>query len=212
MVVRVLLGAVLSALALMLWGFVFWVVLSAPGGEVRAVPDELAVTEFLYRALPQSGTYVFPTRPQPDNGRDEVRVLEAYRQRQIAGPVGLLHINRGGADPLSPRTYVRGFAQAFAATLLAAVLMLAAMPVLETFVQRAAFVFGLGLFAAVAVRLYEPIWWHLPWGHFVHSAAYHVAGWLIAGIVLAAIVRPPRGAVHMTDPSKPLWKRALDVD
>ena len=91
-------------------------------------------------------------------------------------------------------------------------LLLVALPALESYARRVAFVCGLGVFAAVAVRLSEPILWHLPWGHFLHGATYDAASWLVAGLVLGAIVKPPRGVVHLTDPSKPLWKRALDVD
>lgn len=212
MVARVLLGAAVSALALMLWGFLFWVVLSAPGGTVQPLPDEVPLMESLHQSIPRSGTYVFPTPPRPESGLEELPALEAYRLRHIAGPVGLLYFNREGTDPLSAGTYVLGLAHFFVASLLAALLLVLALPVLAGYVARALYVFGLGVFATVSMRLFDPIWWHLPWGHFLHSAVYHAASWLVAGIVLAGIVKPHRGAVHLTDPSKPLWKRALDVD
>jgi|GEM_PF-355027 len=212
MAVRVLVGAVVSAVALMLWGFMFWVVLSAPGGATRALPDEPALMQTLREHLPASGTYYFPLPPSPTPSRDDRAAVEAFRQRELAGPIGMIHFRREGADPLSPFVYVERGLHAFVSSLIAALLLVVALPELEGFVQRTAFVFGLGVFAAVAVRFSEPIWWHLPWRHFVHGAIYDSVSWLIAGVVLAAIVKPPRGVPHLTDPSKPLWKRALEVD
>jgi hypothetical protein len=210
--VRVVVGAVLSAAALMVWSFMFWVVLSAPGGAMRPVPDEPALLQVLRDKLPVSATYYAPLPPQPQPGQDTAPALEAFRRRQMAGPIALIHFNREGADPLSTMTTVRSAAQALVSSLLAALLLLVALPALEGYAQRVVYVFGLGVFAAAAVRLSEPILWHLPWGHFLHGAMYDAVSWLVAGLVLAAIVKPPRGVVHLTDPSKPLWKRALDVD
>jgi hypothetical protein len=209
---RVVVGSVASAIVLMAWGFMFWVVLSAPGGMARAVPDETALMDELRVRLPESDTYFFPLPPEAEPGRDEAPALEAFRQRKTAGPVGIIHFRRTGYDPLSPINYARDFLHLLLSSLLAALLLAAALPVLESYASRAAFVFGLGVFATVAVRLSDPVWWHLPWAHFLYGALYDVAAWLIAGLVLAGIVKTPRGMSHLTDPSKPLWKRALEVD
>ena len=97
-------------------------------------------------------------------------------------------------------------------SLVAALLLALAQPVLESFGRRAAFVFGLGVFAALAVRPSDVIWWHLPWSQALHGAVYDGLTWLIGALVLAAIVHPSRRTRHLTDSSKPLWKRALEVD
>ncbi len=212
MVARVLFGATATAVTLMAWGFLFWVVLSAPGGVLKAVPDETAFMAALRESLPATGTYYFPLPPERELGRDEGPDFLAFREKHRAGPVGMIRITRDGADPLSLRTYAVGFVHFFAAALIAALLLLMVLPALDTYVRRVVFVFGLGLFGAIAIRLSDPIWWHLPWGHDVHGAVYHSVSWLLAGLVLAGVVRPPRGVIHMTDPSKPLWKRALEVD
>jgi hypothetical protein len=211
MFVRVLLGAVASALALLLWGFLFWVVLSAPGGALRAVPDEAGLMQTLRERLPASGSYAFPSPPAGTAASDPA-ALEAFRQRNLAGPMGIIHFRRTGTDPLSPRNYAKDFLHLLAASFVAALLLAAVLPALETYARRAAFVFGLGVFAAVAVRLYDPVWWHLPWRHFAYSALYDCAAWLISGLVLGGIVKPSRGVPHLTDPRLPLWRRALDVD
>lgn len=222
---RVLLGAIASAVALMAWGLLFWVVLGGVLGGPRALPEEAALVDALARRIGASGTYVFPAPPGPEQGAGgagqgsavqvaagEAAAMEAFRRVQMAGPTGVLHLNRAGFDPLAPRQHALAFAQVFAASLVAALLLLALRESLETYSQRAMFVLALGVFAALAVRLYDPVWWHLPWRHFLRGALYDVTAWLVAGMVLAAIVRPGRGAQHLTDPSKPLWKRALEAD
>lgn len=209
---RVLLGTVISAVALALWSVLFWVVLAGPGGGVRAVPDEAGLMQTLQAQLPRSGTYYVPMPPQPQPGVPRDPALQSFRQREISGPIALIQFNRRGVDPFSTMAYLRLAAQTLAASLIAALLLRAALPVLEGFVQRVGFVFALGVFAAVAVRLSEPLWWHLPWPYYLHGAVYDAGSWLVAGVVLGAIVKRPRGARHLTDPSKPLWKRALDVD
>lgn len=210
--IRVLLGTLLSAVALALWSLLFWVVLSGPGSGVRAVPNEPALIQMLQAQLPRSGTYYLPEPPKPQPGVARSAALQGFRQREAAGPIALIHFNREGFDPLSPKAYLALAAQALAASLVAALLLRLALPALEGFVQRAGFVFGLGVFGALAVRLSDPLWWHLPWSYYLHGAVYDAVSWLVAGLVLAAVVRRPRGAQHFTDPSKPLWKRALEVD
>ncbi len=210
--VRMLLGAVISAAVLLVWSVLFWMVLSAPGKAVRAVPDETALMQSMREAVPGAGAYYFPMPPGPGPGAERASVVEAFRRRHVHGPVGLLLINPEGSDPLSPRTYLLAFGHALLASLVAALLLRIALPVLESYLARALFVFLLGVFAAVAVQLSDPIWWRLPWSHHLHGAAYHVLTWLLGGLVLAAVVKPRRGAVHVTDPRQPLWKRALDVD
>ncbi len=211
MTVRVLVGAVVSALALLLWGFLFWAVLSVPGEVERAVPDEPGLMQTLRERLPASGTYTFPAPPARRAARDAT-ALEAFRQRNLAGPIGMIHWRSGGTDPLSPRNHLLGFLHLLAASFVAALLLAVALPALDSYARRAAFVFGLGVFAVLAVRLSDPVWWHLPWGHFLHAALYDGAAWFISGLVLGGIVKPVRGARHLTDPGIPLWKRALDVD
>lgn len=209
MLLRLLLGALLSAVVLMLWGFVYWVVLAAPGGALRAAPEDAYLGETLRRALPESGTYYFPA-PLHAPGADPEAAMEAFRRRNLAGPTGMVMIRREGSDPMSPRILLLGFGHFFGSSLLAGLLMVLVMPALDTYLHRLVFVIGLGVFAAVAIRLSDPIWWRLPWGHPVYTALYNVIGWALAGLVLAAVVHPPRG-YRLTDQRKPLWKRALDV-
>lgn len=207
MIVRIVLGALASAVVMMLWGFVFWAVLVPPGGAMQAIPDEPGFAATLRERLPGSGTYYFPMPPTEAAGPE---AMERFRQRSLAGPTGMVQVRMQGHRPLGPGMLAGGFAQLAGAGLLAAVLVAVCLPVLEGYFSRLLFVVLLGAFANVATRLGEPIWWQLPWGHHLYSMVFSITGWALAGVVLAAVVRAPRGYTF-TDQSKPLWKRALDA-
>ncbi len=139
-------------------------------------------------------------------------MIEEFRARYIAGPIVMLHYNLDGIDPFSLGTYLRGFLHFLVTTVVAGLILLLAMPGLDTFSRRVFMILGLGVFAAVAVRLSDPIWWRLPWPFHVYGSIFLITGWLFAGITMAWIIHPKRGYTHVTDSGKPLWKRALDVD
>ncbi len=195
-----------------MWGFLFWVVLTTPAGSLQSAPEQTVLMETLRDALPETGSYLVPLPAGGRAGEDPQAVLERYTALHVQGPIAMIHLRREGGHPMSPLVYARGFLHFFGSALLAALLLLSCLTVLNSFPRRAFFVFWVGLFATVAIKFSEPIWFHLPWPHYLRSALYHSVGWLLAGIVLGIVVRPRRGAVHDTDPAKPLWKRALDVD
>lgn len=211
MFVRLVFGSLAGAVVLMVWGFFFWVVLLPPGKVILAAPGELALVETLTNALPESGTYFIPQPPYEGPGGGEGEI-EEFRARYIAGPIVMLHYNVDGTDPLSLDTYLRGFVHFLVTTVLAGLILLLAMPGLDSYGKRVFMIFSLGVFAAVAVRLSDPIWWRLPWPFHIYGSIFLVSGWLFAGIAMAWIIHPKRGYTHVTDSGKPLWKRALDVD
>ena len=208
---RLLFGSLAGAVILMAWGFLFWVVLIPPGKVVLAAPGELALAETIANALPASGTYFIPQPPQKAQGGGDAE-FDEFRARHIAGPIMMLHYNMRGADPLSLGVYLRGFLHFLVTTLLAGMILLLALPGLNSYLRRLVMIFGLGVFAAVTVRLSDPVWWHLPWPFHVYGAIFLISGWLLAGIVMAWIIHPKKGYKHVTDSGLPLWKRAFDVN
>jgi hypothetical protein len=108
----------------------------------------------------------------------------------VDGTVAMIHFDPQGGNPLSAQTYVLSSLHFLASSLLASVLLTVALPVLGTYLRRAGFVAGLGLFAAFAVRLTDPIWYRLPWEFFLYSSIYLIVGWGAAALAIAAIVRP----------------------
>ena len=211
MFARVVLGSVASAVVLMVWGFLFWVVI-APGGAMMTTRDETALRNALNANLPASGTYRYPLPVTEGKAGNDAAAFQAFQEKFRAGPIALIHFTREGAEPLAARTLLAGFAQLLAASLVAGLLLMICLPALGSYLARVLFVLALGLFAVLTTRVADPIWYHLPWRFHLHEALLLLSNWLLAGIVLGAVIKPVRGYRHLTDSDKPLWKRALEVD
>lgn len=211
MTVRVVLAGLVGAVALQLWGFVFWVVLSAPGNPLLPLAAEEELIPQLAAHSLQTGAYYFPFPPQGSAEGEESPKAQAFRERHLAGPTGLLLLRREGSDPLGGLTYLQGFLHYFLSSLLAGTLLLMGAA-RHIFLLRWFFVTVLGVFASVSIGLANPIWLHLPWHYALHGAAFNAAGWFFAGAAIAAVLpgRQPRRSY--SDSDLPLWKRALDAD
>ena len=96
---RVLLGGVIGGVVMFFWGFVFWAVSPFPKQYLPALPDEAAVRRALDDTLPQSGTYVFPSRTEENH--------DTMKSRYAAGPVGTVAFHKGGVDMDDPMTFVK---------------------------------------------------------------------------------------------------------
>ena len=187
---RILLGGVLGAVVLFVWGFLYWVVLSGMLLPYNHMTDEGAVMDVLRENLPETGVYWFPM-PQHDPDADEAEqeaAMEAFEASHREGPLGAVIYHADGGEPMPPSLLVKGFVIDFVSALLASILLCCACG-RRGYAARAAFVFGLGLFAAVSVHL---IAWNFmlnPMGFTLLKIGDTTIGWLLAGLVIAAVVK-----------------------
>lgn len=187
---RLLIGALLAAVVLFVWGALFWVVLPLRFAVLRPVPGDEAVVSLLKKSLPQDGVYLSPF---PDEERFTADPKEAgaeFSRRQQEGPVLQITYRKDGVSPRSLAAFALGFGQVLLSSLLIGSLLTLALPGLPTYTSRVLFVFLAGVFAAVTVSLSPPIWFHQPWELPLFNALYHASGWFVAAFVLAAVVRP----------------------
>ncbi len=188
---RILLGGVLGAAVLFVGGFLYWVVLSERLLPYNHMTDEGAVMEVLRENLPETGVYWFPM-PQhdPDATADEKQAaMEAYEESHREGPLGAVTYHREGGEPMPPSALVKGFVIEFVSALLASILLCCACG-RRGYAARAAFVFGLGLFAAVSVHLIAWNYMLRPMDFTLLTMGDTIVGWLLAGLVIAAVVKP----------------------
>jgi hypothetical protein len=179
---QVLIGAAVCAVAMFLWGFLFWAATPLPYAMVMKVaPDELAVGQKLKDLLPASGVYLIPS-PASGVSTDEMG------RRQLAGPAAQIIFNRDGIT-MGAGTFLAGLAHYFASALIVGLLLLAALPAAPTFGARAKLVFLAGLAGSVFSDLGKPIWWHYPWSYSVLDFSYDATIWLIGALILAKFVR-----------------------
>jgi hypothetical protein len=174
------LGALLAAIAMFVWGFVYW-----GSGLVdpfaHMTPEaETALGEALKANLTVDGVYVLP---DSKNGTEE-----DWMQRMSAGPFAMANFKSGGTPPMGT-TLALGFVHMLVTTILLAVLLMYVTPA-ATYFDRLKIVAAIGLIAAVFVHFAQPIWWHYPWTYAVLGAIYDFGAYLISGAVLAYFVSP----------------------
>ena len=179
---RLILAALASALAVMLWGFVFWAGGGASVGfSSMTSENERVVQEVLRSELPETGTYVLPDM---ESGAP----VAEWTARHLAGPIAFLHVTQAGADPMSPRIYVLGFFHMFLTALMLGLLMQRTVPAAAGWSARVGFAVVLGVLVAFWSNLSDPIWFYQPWGYHLVTSFYDVAAFAIMGAVLGKLV------------------------
>ena len=188
--VRLLIGAVLSSIVLFVWGYLFWVVSPLRFGVLRTIPNEEAIIDALKKNLPETGVYLSPFAEESRFKEDREAAQKELTEKHKEGPLVQIIYRKNGVDPMSPATFASGFANMLVASLLIGLLLKLALPGLASYSSRVLFVFVAGVFAAVAIDLSTPIWFHQPWDLPLFNALYHASSWFLAGLVLGAVIRP----------------------
>jgi hypothetical protein len=176
---KAFLGVVVSAVALFLWGFVFWGLLPVPTSIFRSFTDEAAVSQALRASSSGPGVYTVPDASLM--GRD----ASEYTRRHESGPVAMIFIHPAGLPVMPPSMMAAGFLNMLAFVFLMALLLGMAAPALGTYYRRVGFVFLAGLVAVALVDLGQPVWWRHSWDYWLANAVYHAVGALLVGLILA---------------------------
>jgi hypothetical protein len=183
---RLLWGAACSAVGMMAWYVVFWVLSPIPGGVFKALPDENAVVRVLRDTQLVTGVYRFP-------GLHEGQAMDgAYFEKHKAGPIGQIIYRREGVNPYTPTVFLLGLVHFFLASLLATGLLLLVVPALPTYRRRLLFLCLVGLLGAFTLDFADPIRWHQPWGFHVYAALFDAVNGLVSAAILAWFVDPSR--------------------
>jgi len=175
----ILTGGLLAAVAVFVWGFLYWSLSGISTRVMHPVPDELSLAQKLAEVLPQSGAYLMPF---PANTS-----TEEFVKRMASGPLVQILYSREGGDPLQASVFAFGFLHMLASALVMAVALRLAAP--PTYGARLQLVVVAGLAGSVFGNLGRPIWWHQPWDFHLMNFAYEITSWTVAGLVLARFVR-----------------------
>jgi hypothetical protein len=187
MAIRLLIGAILAAIVMFVWGGAFWMVLATQIGVMRS-PDE-HMRENMLKAMQdaESGDYFYPL-PAPLGGSQE-----DYEKKMKEGPIMQISYRNEGA-PGNAVFFGLGFVHLLALGIIAGFLLTLAVKSLPTYLSRVGFVLMLGIFASAAIDVENVVWMFHPWRYPTMLAVYHVSSWVLAGLVLGAVIRPPREA------------------
>ncbi|HVS04009.1 MAG TPA: hypothetical protein VMT16_14685 [Thermoanaerobaculia bacterium] len=192
---RYLLGVLLGALVVFLWGAVWWMISPLGFMVTDGAPDE-EVVSLLSDSLRDEGhgVYFYPWVSMRTVQEDGDSALDSYYQAHARGPLFEIIYSPAGKDLSDPMMYVSGFIHLLASTTLAAALLMMALPALPTYGRRVLFLFLVGTFAGVVVELAKPIWFYHPWDYVLYGAGYQVTAWLLAALAMAAVIKPRYGA------------------
>ena len=178
---RIVIGSVLGAILMFIWGYLFWELSPFPEMVLKAAPDQKAFGEALSAHLPESGTYVFPN----------VQESEGLEDLMASGPVATLHFHKGGARAM-PLSMGMGFVHHFLCVFLLAVTLRVAARGLYFFPGRYVFLLLAGVAFSLFHNFLSPIFMNQPWDYHVLNAVYHIGAWAVAGIPVAWEVRAPK--------------------
>ena len=168
---RVIASALVTAIALFFFGFIWWGILMPIVKPAEVITDQ-AVVDSMNSTFSGSGVYFYP---------DPATASEA-----TSGPWAILYFDPNMPDMGSMMGMGFGhmLLTAFAATLFVR------FRNLPTFADRFKFVAGLGLFVALWADIGNMIWWHHPTPWAVFHFGYDLLSWVLAGAIIAAIMKP----------------------
>ncbi|HEY2290257.1 MAG TPA: hypothetical protein VGM86_06085 [Thermoanaerobaculia bacterium] len=180
---KILIGSLLAAIAVFIWGFLYWNVFPLKNNVFTPVPDERGLAQELGRYLSSSGAYAIPDPRSSPDPKGFVGNLEN-------GPIAEILYQKEGSPAVSGGRLLAGLIHMFLSALLMALLLNLALPQLRSYGSRVTFVLLAGLAGAFFAHLGNPIWFHQPWSYHIFKTVYDVTCWALAGLVLARFVRP----------------------
>ena len=175
---NLLLGSFLAALAMFVWGFIFWAT-PLSSGAFQSTSNYAEIGAALSELLPGDGAYHVPWY-----GVDEAEMMALHEQ----GPLATIHFRQAGAPMGSPGVMIGGFVHMLFTALMLALLLRVASPALATYGQRVAFIALAGVTATVWIDLAGPIWWYESMVFAIYTGIYDILGFVVAGLVLARFI------------------------
>jgi hypothetical protein len=188
MALRILLAAALSAVAMFVWGFLFWgPVLNMTGKLMKPLPAdvELDVLAPMRSAQMASGMYVYPGPCD----RSDAAAVEVHDKKMVEGPILHLAYSGQGASPMDPKMFAKGLLHSFVVALLGAGLLARALPALPSYRSRVLALTLVSVIAAIWSNVGNVIWWFHPWSYGLGQVAYITGAGVLMALITSAIVR-----------------------
>ncbi|MBB5034655.1 hypothetical protein [Prosthecobacter vanneervenii] len=186
---KLILGAVLAALAVFSWEALSWTVIGWHTNGFRSFRDESAVAEVIKANVTAGhGTYLLPSMGQAPKvaTAEEKKAFEAAQAKALADGPYMYAVVRPGKTEISMGT---NMVLSFIRTLVCAFLIAALLSQVALFYPaRIAYVAAAGLFAGLVADLPMWIWFENPGRDTVVNIADHVIAWVIGGAVLGIFV------------------------
>jgi hypothetical protein len=193
MALRAFAAAALSAIAMFIWGVVFWgPVLNMTGKLMAPLPEsaELDVLAPLRAQQTPTGMYLYPG--PVDMGDDAA--VKARNEKMAEGPILHMAYSSAGAPPMDPIMFAKGLLHNFVLALLAAAVLAVALPALATYGRRVLLLILVSLVAVTWTNVANAIWWFHTWEYCLGQMAYGLVAGVLMALLTAAIIKPDREA------------------
>lgn len=186
---KIILGAVLTAMAVFGWEAVSWTALGWHQNGFRAFRDESKVAEVIKANVTSGhGIYLLPAMgeaPKIATAEEKKAFEEAQQKAMKNGPYVYAIVRPGKGDYSMGMNLTLSFIRCLICSLLIAALL---SQTALFYQARIAFVAAAGLFAGLTADLPMWIWFENPGRDAVVNIADHLIAWVIGGAVLGIFV------------------------
>jgi hypothetical protein len=182
---KFVLAPALAALAMFVFGFLYWGATTLPYRVLATAGDDSATALALGKIFPVTGTYLVPGMNTPEPQRAEL-----FKR----GPFALVHFVKEGMLEMDPALLAQGYVHEFVLCLILAIMLCKAAPSFKCFSCRVKFSAVVGLVVATC-GLGDSIWWHHALSWQLVQGLYNLVAFIAAGVVLAFFFTPKTDAI-----------------
>jgi hypothetical protein len=177
---KYLVGPALTALAMFVFGAIFWMS-PLPYTVLTPADNDRAALAVLGSVFPTTGTYVLP-----GPNLDTATATALYE----AGPSAIVQFVREGHPMMEPTVLLKGYLHTFVVAFLLTILLNRLSTSLKCYWCTVRLCTFIGLIGGVLLCCSDPIWWHHAWGWHLMGLLYCVLVFAVAGLVLGKFVKP----------------------
>jgi hypothetical protein len=181
---RRVMAAIAGGIVVFVWSALSHMALPLGTAGIQSIPNEERVAQAIRGTITEGGLYFFPGFDGSHKRTPEEE--RSWTERYRRGPSGILVVQPGGRDPMSPQQLV---VELIADILAAGVAAFVLGGLGGSFVARAGAVGLLGVFEWLDINVSFWNWYKFPTAYTVAALIEQVVGWTLAGLVMALILR-----------------------
>ena len=187
---KILLAAILGAIAMFLWTAIAHMALPLGEAGVAEIPNESAVLSTMQSNIgSQTGLYIFPGMGVGKNAsrQEKSEAMKHMDEKLAANPSGILMYHAPGR----PFKFGKALGIEFVTQLVEAILVvfLLAQTGIGSFAGRVGFILVAGIFAAIATNVSYWNWYGFPTVYIASYMLIQIVGFFVVGIVAALVLR-----------------------
>jgi hypothetical protein len=187
---RILLAALLGAVAMFTWEFVAHMFTPLGEAGISYLPNEGPVSAALASAIgDRHGLYMFPTGglTKESSSQEKQQGMERIMEEMKTNPSGLVLYKPAGTTFNFARSLGIQFATDFVKAFLAVWLL--ARTRLATFSGRVGFIVVVGVLAAIATNIPLCNWYGFPGEYTLANVVMEILGFFFAGLAIALVFK-----------------------